>query len=257
MATWKRFSIRTQPIWDRTAVIGAWAYTVEPFQKNLPVFSKISQHYFKGYRATSHLLALPTFGNLSSSQNMFHFSSTQWGFSLTEPQLTKGIAYFLQQSPCACWCFLAALLGENLVKFAEQFDRQYFLKTVTAEAEVYAAKQKRIDLVLSWRSKMGERYCAVLECKLGHHISLGQLGHYARFARQQSDNGHYYLFVVAQQRDSKSDRKLNNWHNREWRYLEWKAVLRRWEQYLDHKSVSGVDDFPRFRRTVWERTIEY
>ena len=257
LPVWKRFSAHIQPTWDRQAVIGAWSLTVEPFQKNLPVFSNISRHYFKSYSSTSKLLALPTFGNLSSSQNMFHFSSTQWGFSLTEPQLTKGIAYFLQQSPRACWCFLAALFGRNLVTLEKLLDRQCFLKTVTAEAEVYADKNKRIDLVLSWRSKTGVRCCAAIECKLGHHISHGQLGSYARFARQQSDNDQYYLFIVAQQRDAKSDKKLKHWSNQEWCYLEWNGVLRRWEQYLDYEKVSGVDDFPRFRRTVWDRTIEY
>ena len=260
LASWKHFSHDIQPVWDRKAVSSAWAYTVEPFQRNLPVFSRVSRHYFNRYSSTVNLLALPTFGNLSSPQNMFHFSSTQWGFSLTEPQLTKGIAHFLKQSPLACWCFLAALVEENLVKFEGQFDKRFgkqqFLKTITVEAEAYADENKRIDLVLFWRSKNDERCCAVLECKLGHSISLGQLGSYARFAEQQSDRNCYYLFVVAQQRDSRSDKKLKHWRNKEWRYLEWKELLRRWEQFLDHENVPDLDDFPRFRRTVWERTIE-
>lgn len=186
---------------------------------------------------------------------MFHFSSAQWGFSLIEEQLTKGITYFLQQSPHACWCFLAALFGCSLVVLEGLFDRQYFLKTITAEAEVYTDRKKRVDVVLSWRSEAGDRHCAVLECKLGHHISPGQLESYARFAKQKSDGGHHYLFVVAQRRDSKSDKELSRPCNQKWHYLEWKEVLRRWEQYLDHGDVSGIDGFPRFRRTVWERTI--
>lgn len=52
LPVWKHFSANVQPIWYRENIIGVWAYTVEPFQKNLPVFSKISQDYFKPYSNT-------------------------------------------------------------------------------------------------------------------------------------------------------------------------------------------------------------
>nr|CAA6819605.1 MAG: Unknown protein [uncultured Thiotrichaceae bacterium] len=260
-AEWRQFANSTlPPRWNIRSIRKVWSCTVGPFRKNLPAVASKKRFYFQGFSATERLLALPVYGKLCSDQSMFRYNSVQWGFSFTEPQITKSLAYFLKRSPSACWYFLAALFRCDplLLEAKILVEKVAFLKTASVDVEVATEKGKRIDLVIFWCSPTGQKSCIVIECKLGYSLSDGQLENYTHFVRHESECAQYHMFVVAQRRDAKTDEELSE--NEEWRYREWEGVLRRWECYITSDEnrrfcdEPEMGDFARFRRTIWERT---
>ena len=254
--------IRNNPVhWQPKKVEKASPYTTAYFLKSLPKYHKKSQNYASSPLNTSHCLKkLKIFGNLENRQHMFHYSSVQWGFRFTEPQLTKSIACFLQQEKHACYSFLKALFNLTKSSFKEIEDKK---ENFLVDIQVFAEKPiegKRIDLVFEWGTTKDTRKVVAIECKLGHHLTQGQLPAYQCYAKErvQDINSRAYFFVIGQKLDGKSKKILNSHHNSRWKYTSWKELLMRWERHLndlnsnDHLSMNK--DFHQFRRTIWDRT---
>jgi hypothetical protein len=251
------FTAKNQPDWSPDAVKQARAYTVEPFLKNLLKYANSKRHYFDSFETTQHLWAEASLGNLKSPQHFFHYDAVEWGFNFTEPQITKGLTHFLNQSKLACWHFMLALTNHGNIegnKFSVDDDnKNSFLETVTVDAEVQAGKQKRIDILIKWQSAKKECCLAVLECKFGHHITYGQLPNYRKYAKNQASDNHW-LFIITQEVDKKSQRFIKNHHNNTWHQVRWGKLLRRWERSLTQDHFIEIHDFSRFRRTLWNKT---
>lgn len=250
------FTEKHQPNWYPDSIQQARAYTVKPFLKNMLKYSNSTTHYFDNFDATQHLWAEPSFGNLNSTQHFFHHDAIEWDFNFNEPQITKGLTHFLNQSKLACWHFMLALNNhEDIDKTQFSIDddnKNSFLETVTVRAEVLAGNQKRIDIVIDWQSS-GKEYClAALECKFGHHITHGQLPSYKKYARKKAGDN-YWLFIVTQEVDNKSQRFIKNHHNNTWHQVRWDKLLMRWERSLTQNHAIDIQDFARFRRTLWNK----
>lgn len=250
------FIEKHQPDWHPDAIQQARAYTVKPFLKNMLKYANSTKSYFDNFDATQHLWAEPSFGNLNSTQHFFHHDAIEWGFNFNEPQITKGLTHFLNQSKLACWHFMLALANKRNIdktKFPIDYDnKNSFLETVTVRAEVPAGNQKRIDIVVYWQSSNKERCLAALECKFGHHITHGQLPSYKQYARKQTGDN-YWLFLITQEIDKKSQRFIKNAHNNTWHKVRWDRLLMRWERSLTQDHSIDVQDFARFRRTLWNK----
>ena len=120
------------------------------------------------------------------------------------------------------------------------------------------AEGKRIDVVIRWRSAEGKQCLAVLECKFGHHISKGQLPSYQRYVQAQAGDEHY-RFLVLSRLDNKSKKFIRHHRNRElWRLVNWERLLQRWESYLsDSDEPINLEDFARFRHTLWQKALQH
>lgn len=250
------FTEKHQPNWYPDSIQQARAYTVKPFLKNMLKYSNSTKHYFDNFDATQHLWVEPSFGNLNSTQHFFHHDAIEWGFNFNEPQITKGLTHFFNQSTLACWHFMLALTNQKNAEKIEfptdDDDEQCFLKTVMARAEVQTDNKKRIDITIEWLSSTKERCLAAIECKFGHHITHGQLPSYKQYARKQPvDN--YWLFLITQKIDKKNHRFMQHHHNKEWHQVRWDRLLMRWERSLTQDHSTDVQDFARFRRTLWNK----
>lgn len=250
------FTEKHQPDWCPDAVKEARAYTVAPFLRNLPKYIDLTRHYFTDFDAVQYLWAESSLGNLNSAQHLLRYDAIDWGFSFTEPQVTKGLTHFLNQSTLACWYFMLALTNNGNVEKSSYLmndsDKNSFLATAEVLTEVQIENKKRIDIIIKWQSANKKPCLVILECKFGHHITHGQLPSYKKYAKNEvGDN--YFLFIIAQKNDEKSKRILKNHHNKEWHKVPWNRLLTRWERLLTSDDTIDVHDFSRFRRTIWNK----
>lgn len=251
----------SQTQWQPALIKQVRAFTVTPFLRELPKYAKQSRGYFAAYPVVEHLRAMPAYGDLSSAQHMFAHAALDWGFSFTEPMLTKGLVHFLARSPLANWYFLNALFDcdESEIGGTQRPDKTTFLHSASAAAEVPTAEGKRIDVLIRWRSKDGKPCLVVLECKFGHHTSKGQLPSYQRHVQTQADGGEHYFFLVLSRLDNKSQNIMRHHHNRKrWRQVKWERLLQRWETYLSHSDTPiELEGFACFRHTLWQKALQH
>ena len=115
------------------------------------------------------------------AHHFFHAAPLGWVTRvwLTEPQVTKAIAYFLHsEDPVTRGGRIRALLAalgsrtEDVVGQAR----------ATAEAPV--ADKRSIDLLVEWQDDRGFDRGAVIEAKFGHDVTKGQLPAYRRHLRR-------------------------------------------------------------------------
>ena len=191
------------------------------------------------------------------AHHFFHAAPLGWvgRARLTEPQVTKAIAYFLHsEDPITRGGRVRALLtalGSRTEDVAGN-------ARATAEASV-AGKRQRIDLLVEWRDGRGFDRAAAIEAKFGHGVTTGQLpayrGHLLRVERRyrgaEHDGGPEppLLFVVSSDYRKGDARALAK--NRDWRWKSWRSLLLAWDRFLDPQHDD--EEFRRFRRTLWDR----
>lgn len=108
---------------------------------------------------------------------------------LQEPQVTRGLAHFVNAGPreiriARTWALLHALRrlrSPERDEFPVALDR---VRNAHVVAEGAANVGRRIDLVAWIETPEGDRYGAVLEAKFAHQLTRGQLGAYERAAAQ-------------------------------------------------------------------------
>lgn len=192
--------------------------------------------------------AVTTFFGADHPNHAFGVEPLKW-LRMTEPQSTRGLALFLQEGGSErILPFLRALHPQ--LDWPDRFDR------VWAEAEVPAGRG-RIDLLL--RGRIGSTvWGAVVEAKFGHHVRSNPLPDYRRVAMSlglqpcgpDRTGGTAVLAILGQFTCATTQSRLDR--NRDWRFVGWQPVLRRFERGLaDH---ADDEEFRTFRRTLWERT---
>ena len=170
--------------------------------------------------------------------------SVTWAM-FTEPQLTKGFAHFLNADlPTARTERVRALL--KALGAARLIDD---IGEVTVTAEAAISGNKRIDLLIEWQDSSRQNYAVVIEAKLGHHITAGQLSAYRKHLRK-IPNERRRLVVVSPRRTRRTDRSLQL--NPDWRWMAWHDLLVAHERSLDDE-YDGVE-YLQFRRTLWDQT---
>ena len=119
---------------------------------------------------------------------------------LTEPQVTKAIAHFLQsEDPIAREGRIGALLSALSCRLEGGSGNA----RVSTEAPV--AGKRSIDLLVEWQDGRGFDRALVIEAKFGHDVTPGQLSAYRRhlrrierrYRRAEHDGGPELLFVVS------------------------------------------------------------
>ncbi len=171
--------------------------------------------------------------------------SIRWT-SFTEPQFTRGIAYFLDASnPMVrverVRALLKALGAPELAKDLNGIK-------VSAEAEI--SRGRRIDLLLEWKDSENNRFAVAIEAKLGHHVTRGQLSAYREHLKKIAGEDRRRLVIVSPWRSRKTDRSLRR--NLEWYWISWHDLLVAHERCLSDNFDSGA--YRQFRRTLWDQT---
>lgn len=170
--------------------------------------------------------------------------SVSWA-TFTEPQLTRGFAYFLnafkRDTRIARVCALLKALG------AAELSKDMSEVTVTAEARTSA--NKRIDLLIKWQDSSGQYYAAAIEAKLGHHVTSGQLPAYRNHLRRVAKERRL-LVVVSPRLTSRTERSLQR--NRDWYWTAWHDLLVAYERAL--AGEYDENEYVQYRRTLWNQT---
>ncbi len=186
-----------------------------------------------------------TFGPFRKLHLFRSEQSIAWA-TFTEPQFTKGLAYFLKDSDAdvkvaRVHALLKALGAAELAKGLNEIE-------VAAEAEI--AGGKRIDLLLEWKDSKNNRYAVAIEAKLGHHVTSGQLPAYREHLKKIAGEDRRRLVVVSPRRSGKTEKSLRQ--NREWFWMAWRDLLVAHERALNDKYDDK--EYREFRRTLWDQT---
>ncbi len=251
-----------KPVWNPDAIRQARIYTVEPFLRDLPGYATKAQEYFAYFDESQKLRETPSYGDLYAEHHMFKHAIIDWGFRFTEPEIIKGLARFLSRSRQSCWYFLLALFDTaNATVPHEDRDTFLYSASVETEASIKVGKDKfmRIDLCIRWYSADKRLNLVAVEFKFGHQITDGQLRNYRNYAKEEvkATGGNYYLFLVFQKLNEKSQRYVKNHYNKSWKQIQWIPLLKRWECYLTTDTQMNAKDFAQFRHTLWQKAINY
>lgn len=165
--------------------------------------------------------------------------------SYTEPQITTGLAYFLNApEPRVKTCRVRALLAALGVPL---MDASGAIE-VTAEAwATGSGEARRIDLRIRWKD--GARCCwaAAIEAKFDHKVTCGQLEAYRRHLHGVNEKRRS-LVVVSPDRERVADALQRN---PEWRWMGWRHLLVAHERAL---PVSCDDEaYRQYRSTLWHK----
>lgn len=196
--------------------------------------------WFPGYSALERVFGL------NRRPHLFRVEPVVWA-KFTEPQFTKGFAYFLNIPAVRIQRTRALLTALGAAELCVD------MCDATVTAEALTAGNRRIDLLIEWKdsSKKENRYAAAIEAKLGHHVTVGQLSAYRRHLRNRKiSHERWLLAVVSPWRSTLTDKSLQD--NRDWRWIAWRDLLVAHERAL---PVECDDDaYLQFRRTLWDQT---
>ena len=194
---------------------------------------------------SSGVEAIESVFSLKRQPHLFRTEPSVTWAKFTEPQLTKGFARFLNDpEPVARIERVRALLKAlGAAEFGEGMSQ------VKVRAEAPTSENRFIDLLIKWRGTSEREYAAVIEAKLGHHVTSGQLPAYRNHLRKIAKDRRL-LVVVASRLTARTDKSLRR--NREWRWMTWRNLLIAYERALPVKFDDA--EYIRFRRTLWDQT---
>lgn len=196
------------------------------------------------------------FGCADNPGHCFNVEPDRW-LSLIETQVTRGLAYFINENASSDvrHARAAALLNACEDKVARRIVDARDILSVSALAEVVMSASKCADLVLHARLRGGGDRLLIVEGKLGHHLTKGQLRAYERGAHEiiaqhglRCASDDIALLVIGNRlRDSDTAELAGN---RRWRFLSWRDLVLKYERYL---HLDDDKHFRRFRRTIWDQ----
>lgn len=131
--------------------------------------------------------ALDRVFGIDRRHHFLHAAPLEWlqEVRLTEPQITKGFAHFLNASDRKTRTGRIRALLRALGSRPGNKERSLREASVTPEAP---ANERRIDLLIEWTDASGRGRGAIIEAKFGHHVTPGQLpGYRTRLGRLERD----------------------------------------------------------------------
>ena len=203
----------------------------------LPFFKALD--WSRGYSALERIF------ELKRQPHLFRTKPIAWA-KFTEPQFTKGFAYFLDTPAVRIHRIRALLVALGAAGLCED------MCDVEVTAEALTARNKRIDLLIEWKDSSKNRYAVAIEAKLDHHVTVGQLKAYRRhLTNRKISRERWLLAVVSPRRTARTDKSLQD--NRDWRWMAWRDLLIAHERAL---PVECDDDaYLQFRRTLWDQAL--
>ena len=206
--------------------------------------------------------ALDRVFGIDLAHHFLHAAPLEWlqDERLTERQVTKGFAYFLNAGDRTTRTGRVRALLRALD--SDPGDADSGLREPGATPEASTAEEKRIDLLIEWIDASCRKRGAVIEAKLGHEVTKGQLRDYRAHLLNRIERGYRHevqsdeqerplLFLVSPLRDAGITRALRQQCSQDWRWMSWRSLLLAYDRSLnpDHDD----DAFRQFRRTLWDR----
>jgi hypothetical protein len=179
------------------------------------------------------------------AHHCFH-AKPLWWLRPTEPQVTRGWAYFLDAANVGA-DVARARVRATLIAFG--LEPHGDIKDYRVHAEWKTSKRKRIDFAITWSDDGAGPHGLVVEAKFGHHVKSGQLPEYKAFIEKQIATRESVRLVLLSV-DAERDRAARN-RNKQWMWLSWASFLISHEKALP--TEYDDDGFQQFRRTVWWR----
>lgn len=188
------------------------------------------------------------FGELKNS-HPFHFAN-QIGFDATEPQITKGIAYFIDPEiqgdigTRRLKAFLMALLDDQpqnsslLESISSPVSYAYQIK-----AE-FPIRGRRADIYISWKEN-DELFGVMVEVKFNHCVTAKQLPTYKGYLSKVIKNGDNSALILLTYSGEKAPVP-----NKGWQPKSWLAVMSKWEKNLKGDHEVG---FSFLRQFIWNK----
>lgn len=202
------------------------------------------------------------FGPLWPGHGLAQGRGLTWGESLTEPLLTRRLAFFLSPhftpAPLAearAAAFVAALLAARGEGKAPGIAAGTLVVVTELGLKDRAGGSRRADLWMEWRAPEGGPCFLILEAKLDAPDRPGQLRAYAdhlrrHVARSRTARG-WSVYLSPEGRTPPRKERGG------WLVASWAGLLRRWEAGLARDPIHrGHGDFDSFRADLWEHAAE-
>ena len=191
------------------------------------------------------MLPLETTFALNRRLHLFRAEPSAAWVTFTEPQLTKGLAHFLNAADPT----VRAERVRALLKALGAAELGNDINGAIVRAEAPTSGNKRIDLLIEWQDSSRQRFAVAIEAKLGHHITTGQLSAYRNHLRR-IPKACRRLVVISPRRTRPTERSLQR--NRDWRWMAWHDLLIAHERSL--RDEHDDQEYLQFRRTLWDQT---
>lgn len=195
-------------------------------------------------QAVESMLKVTDWGHLQESNNFLKARPHLWA-RFSEPQITSGFAYFLNEENT---------LGRCQAAFDAAWTDTNRPAPVLQSVELVGAELGKIDLLVIGICEDKTRVALCVEAKLGHRLTEGQLDKY----KTQVTNHHKIklpeaacLLILAPTHCPDIAKALQKG---DWNFMEWKQWLIGYDNALPRFSDST--DFQRFRKTIHERNLE-
>ena len=194
------------------------------------------------------------------AHHFLHAAPLEWlqDARLTEPQVTKGFAHFLNAGGRATRTDRIRALLRTLGSEPGETDSSLGKVRVTPEAP---ANGRRIDLLIEWTDASNHNRGAIIEAKFEHHVTPRQLPDYRKHLRhiesgyrredRDDEQDRPLLFIISPRRDDKLAHALRRQRSNDWRWMSWRSLLLAYDRSLDPDHDD--DAFRQFRRTLWDR----
>jgi len=191
------------------------------------------------------------YGDLNCEQHMFRVDPLNWGFDISETQVTRGLVHFLSEPMRKVARLKAFFSAFGIDKPAGSILRN---AKISAETPVSAAeKTGRIDIEILYdpctqqNGSKTHQKAIIIEAKLAHRVTPDQLEVYPKDAKQRIVEPAF--FILAQ--FAGDEAKLNDEQRDTWKVVYWDQILMALEKTLLPDEFDT--DFQLFRRTLWER----
>lgn len=187
-----------------------------------------------------------------------------YGSHFTEPSITRGIHHACTGGDAKVpshevkAAFLQALFSAAGIKSPDANIIENAKHAETKQEKIVKRKHKKkrnfIDLWFEWDDELGRHHIVVVEAKIHHKESKGQLKVYRAYAQKVAKNNNtaslncFFLTIHGELSESAKERE--NWWS-----ISWFDVLRRWEALLHSISPHKGSDFQRFRSELWRQTF--
>lgn len=185
---------------------------------------------------------------LDRASHCFDVAPSSWaGFH--ETQVVRGLSHFLNSTrdTARVRAFLAAA-------YASSGDARLLsvLESAVLRGAEAIPEKARVDLVVEAVLADGTKLGVVIEAKLGHHLTRGQLPKAVKHAgtRELAESNTAFL-VVLPDTDAVGTRVFSKSGNQTWRATSWWSLLREFERRLPEEADD--DAFRGFRHTAWQR----
>lgn len=186
--------------------------------------------------------------SLDRASHCFDEAASSWA-ALHETQVVRGLSHFLnaKRDTARLRAFLAAAYaasGKTRLLSA--------LESAALRSAEAIPEKARVDLVVEAVLGDGTKLGVVIEAKLGHQLTRGQLPKAIKYAgtRGLSDNNTAFL-VVLPDIEAVGTQVFSKAGNSTWRATSWWNLLLELERRLPEDADD--DAFRGFRHTAWQR----